>query len=250
MKEIQRKGNSVQEILKEFSLEQKINQNQIRYKVIQENTPGFLGFFGKKKAIISIQLSDVAEMMKEFTVQLLTKMNTEFDSVKVIKEGESYQVSVIGTKEPGFIIGKEGRMLENLQYLMNRVFEKDAGLDKIYFDVDGYKERQEEKMLRRIKPMIDRAREKQQSITLDPMNPAERRIVHKYVENDNQLRTLTVGEGKMKRIVIFPAKGKSSGQSQQARPQQNRPLRANTNRRPNTLRTPNPRKKSDETRSD
>jgi spoIIIJ-associated protein len=242
MNEIKRKGNSVQEILKEFALEHKISQSQIKYEVIQESKPGFLGFFGKK-AIIKIQLSDVPELLKDFMVKLLTKMNSEFDSIIVKREGDAYQVSVIGAKEPGFVIGKEGRMLENLQYLLNRVFEKEAGLDKIYLDVDGYKERQEEKLLRRIKPIIDRARESKQSVTLDPMNPAERRIVHKHVENDHQLRTLTVGEGKMKRIVIFPSKGRSSSQSHQARPVRN-------TRRPNTPRNPNQRKRSDETRTD
>jgi spoIIIJ-associated protein len=240
MKEIKRKGNSVQEILKEFAEEQKISQSQIKYEVIQESTPGFLGLFGKK-AIIKIQLSNVTEALKDFTTKLLTKMNAEFDSIMVKREGDSYQVSVIGSKEPGFIIGKEGRMLENLQYLMNRVFEKDAGLDKIYLDVDGYKERQEEKLIRRIRPIIEKARDRQQSVTLDPMNPAERRIVHKYVERDTQLRTLTVGEGKMKRIVIFPSKGRSGAQSQQTRPQ------AHNTRRPSSPHSPNRRKRSDET---
>jgi spoIIIJ-associated protein len=244
MKEFKRKGNSVQEILKQFSEEHQINQNQIKYEVIQESSPGFLGFLGKKKVILKIQISDVSAVLKEFTVNLMSKMSVEFDSVMIKKEGDSYQVSVIGSKEPGFIIGKEGRMLENLQYLLNRVFEKEAGLDKIYLDVDGYKERQEEKLIRRIKPIIERAREKQQSVTLDPMNPAERRIIHKYVENDTQLRTLTVGEGKMKRIVIFPSKGNNTTRSQQTRPNRN------PHQRNNTSRFPNRRKRSDEPQSD
>ncbi|HNX00366.1 MAG TPA: R3H domain-containing nucleic acid-binding protein [Candidatus Cloacimonadota bacterium] len=245
MKDFTRKGNSVQEILREFADEQHVNSHQIKYEVLQEGTPGFLGFLGKKKTTLLIHLSDIQELLSNFTTTLLTKMKTDFDSVLVKKEGDSYLVSVVGSREPGFIIGKEGRMLENLQFLLNRIFEKEAGQDKIYFDVDGYKERQEDKLIRRIKPLIDRARENQQSITLDPMNPAERRIIHKYVENDTQLRTLTVGEGKMKRIVVFPNKGRNP-QSSNHPPRTPRAPHA----RNQTNRYPNRRKRNDETRQD
>lgn len=195
--------------------------------------------------MLLIRLSDVTEVLKEFTITLLKKMKVDFEAVLVKKEGDSYFVSVVGAKEPGFVIGKEGRMLENLQYLLNRVYERETGQDKIYLDVDGYKERQEEKLIRRVKPLLERARTEQQSITLDPMNPAERRIIHKYVENDHHLRTLTVGEGRMKRIVVFPAKGKNPQNTAHA-PRTSR----NPHQRSNTSRYPNRRKRNDEPRQD
>jgi spoIIIJ-associated protein len=214
MKDFERKGNSVAEIIAAFCREFQVKENQIRYQVVRESSPGFLGFIGKKQALVKIQLPEVEESIREFTQNLLQKMLTGFDSIIVKKDNDNYQVNILGATEPGFLIGKEGRMLDNIQYLLNRIFEKDAGLDHIYLDVDGYKERQEEKLLRRLTPLLERAKEKQQSITLDPMNPSERRIIHKYVEKDAQLRTLTVGDGKMKRIVIFPAKSKNQAAAQ------------------------------------
>ena len=97
-------------------------------------------------------------------------------------------------------------MLDNLQYLINRVFENDRQVERIYLDVDGYRERQADNFLKPYLSQIIKVKLSGKPVTLEPMNAAERRIIHQFVEKENGLRTLTIGEGEKKRIVIFSAK--------------------------------------------
>ena len=97
-------------------------------------------------------------------------------------------------------------MLDNLQYLINRIFETDRQVEKIYLDVDGYRERQADIFIKPYIPKILQVKLSGKSITLEPMTASQRRIIHRFVEKENGLRTLTIGEGEKKRIVIFSAR--------------------------------------------
>jgi spoIIIJ-associated protein len=119
--------------------------------------------------------------------------------------------------ETGFIIGKNGSMLETIQYLVNRVFEGDRKLERIYLDADGYRERRESQFLNKYLPQINKIKIHGKALTLEPMSPGERRIIHRHIERERGLRTLTIGEGEQKRIVIFSSKQRESEVLQQAK---------------------------------
>jgi hypothetical protein len=97
-------------------------------------------------------------------------------------------------------------MLESIQYIVNRVFEYDRKIERIYLDADGYRERREELFFKQYLPQISKIKVHGKPLTLEPMSAGERRIIHRHVERDKGLRTLTIGEGEKKRIVIFSAK--------------------------------------------
>ncbi len=139
-------------------------------------------------------------------------------------EGKNVYLEIVGSKDTGFLIGKSGSMLETLQYLINRVYESDRNLDRIFIDVEGYRERREATFLRQFLPIIKKVREQGKPYTLDPMKASERRVIHRHIERDRGLRTLTIGEGEKKRIVIFSAKQSESeilNQTQNKRPRRN-----------------------------
>lgn len=124
-------------------------------------------------------------------------------------------------------------MLETIQYLLNRVFENEKNLDRIYLDADGYRQRRESQFLNRYIPEIKKVKIHGKSLTLEPMSPGERRIIHRHIERDKGLRTLTIGEGENKRIVIFSSKQKESEVRQQ-----NSQEKTQRNQRPKPRRSP------------
>ena len=128
-------------------------------------------------------------------------MGVSFGKVISKTEGKTLFLTIEGVAEPGFVIGKNGSMLETIQYLINRVFEDDKGIERIYVDADGYRARREAQFLNRFISDIKQVKVHGKSLTLDPMSPGERRIIHRHIERDKGLRTLTVGEGENKRIV-------------------------------------------------
>lgn len=82
-----------------------------------------------------------------------------------------------------------------MQYLLNKVFEENSAIDHIYLDVDGYRQRQQAQFLRPFLSIFQKVRSEGKPYTLEPLNASERRIIHKYIEKQKDLSTLTIGEG-------------------------------------------------------
>jgi spoIIIJ-associated protein len=196
-------GSSVEKILREFCKEKKIEETDISYEVIEEGKSGFLGFIGSKKASIKVNSFGEKKTILEFIEKLLEKMNIDYIDIEVSETKDSFNYHIVGSTEAGFLIGKEARFLNNLQYLVNRIFEKEKG-KRVYIDVDDYKKRQAESVIRKYEPIFDKVISNQKPYTLDPLDPSIRRILHQYIDDKGNLSTLTIGDGKRKRIVVFP----------------------------------------------
>lgn len=206
MTHIEKTGTSLEQVIRSFKQEYKIMDWELKYEVIKKPRAGFLGLFASKKAVVRFELPSIEERVAVFYENLLRKIGIMYDSLDVKKEGKTIHVEVKGCKESGFLIGKNGSMLETLQFFSNRVFEDEKSLDRIYLDANGYRDRKEATFLKKYLPQIKSAKDKGKPVTLEPMNASDRRMIHRFVEKDRELKTLTLGEGEMKRIVVFSAK--------------------------------------------
>ena len=203
MTSIELTGNSIDELINQFRKKHHIHDWELKYEIITEASAGFLGI-GKKQACVKFYILEISDRIKMFTEQLLEHLGVTHNGIDIIVEGKTYYARINNASDPGFLIGKNGGMLQNLQYLINRVFENCKELERIYLDTEDYRQRQEYAFLRQYISIIDKVKKSRKPTTLELMNAAERRIIHKYVERDKSLRTLTIGEGEKKRIVIFP----------------------------------------------
>lgn len=206
MTTIERSGASVEEVIREYCKEFKIREWELRYDIVTRPSSGFLGFIGKRQAKLRFHHDDLHERIRLFVEKLLSEMGVGFSKIKSRKEGKSVYVDVVGCSDPGFLIGKNGNMLETIQFLANRAFEADRSLDRVFVDLDGYRERREQQFLRQYMPQIRTVEKNGKAVTLPLMNPADRRVIHRYIESNRGLKTLTVGEGEKKRVVVFHAK--------------------------------------------
>lgn len=206
MTTIDKSGTSVEDIIAAFRTEYQIRDWELKYDILKKPSNGFFGLFAHKIALVRFQLPTTADRATMFTDHLLKKMGISFDSITAKMEGKTLYLEIMNCKDTGFLIGKNGLMLETLQYLVNRIFEDDRKLEKIYLDADGYRERREAMFIRPFLPQISKIKVHGKPMTLEPMNAAERRIIHRHVERDKGLRTLTIGEGEMKRVVIFSSR--------------------------------------------
>jgi spoIIIJ-associated protein len=105
----------------------------------------------------------------------------------------------------GLLIGRRGDTLLALQYIVNlivtRRFPDEGG---VTIDVEHYRHRREEQVVSLARRMADRVRQTRSPITLEPMSPAERRLVHLALADDPELMTNSVGEGESRKVVISP----------------------------------------------
>ncbi|HOV16447.1 MAG TPA: RNA-binding cell elongation regulator Jag/EloR [Candidatus Cloacimonadota bacterium] len=208
MQQIEIKGNDLNSIIQSFRKEHNLKDWELEYEVVSEGSKGLFGLFGKKPATVKFKLLDTEERVKLFLEQLLKRMQISFEKIDIQTEQKTLYVTIKNSSDAGFLIGKNGNMLEHLQYLVNRVFENVKGLDRIYLDTEDYRLRQEQTLLRNYIDQINSVKTTGKSMTLDPMPANERRIIHKFVEGEKDLKTTTIGEGDNKCVVIMPASHK------------------------------------------
>jgi spoIIIJ-associated protein len=107
----------------------------------------------------------------------------------------------------GILIGRRGNTLTSLQYIVNLILSRQLPERVVVgVDVDGYRRRREESIIHLARRTADRVRGTGRSITLEPMPPNERRIVHITLANDPSVMTVSIGEGDGRKVAITPSK--------------------------------------------
>jgi spoIIIJ-associated protein len=107
----------------------------------------------------------------------------------------------------GLLIGRRGQTLASLQYLLNLIVAKQLG-KRVAFgvDVDGYRRRREDALVSLAKRTASRVRQTGRSVTLEPMPPNERRIIHITLADDPNVITVSIGEGEGRKVAVTPAR--------------------------------------------
>ena len=160
----------------------------------------------KKIEVANSNPEEIIKMIKGFTQGILTKMNITSGDVEVTQKDGIYYVTVNNSKDAGFIIGKEAKLLDSFQHLLNQMVNKaEKKKIQIIIDVDGYRERRMKALLEKVDSLSKKVIETGKSYTLEPLAAANRKVVHQHIEKNNKLRTRTIGDGSRKRVVILPA---------------------------------------------
>ena len=122
-------------------------------------------------------------------------------------EGTVYNIT---GERLGILIGKHGQTLDSLQYLANLAANRDHadGHAHIILDIEGYRSRREDTLMRLAGHLAEKACRIGQEIHLEPMNRHERKIIHKALQDNNKVSTYSAGEEPRRYIVIVPRRRK------------------------------------------
>jgi len=106
----------------------------------------------------------------------------------------------------GLIIGKHGQTLDALQYIMNKIaaHRYREPREKVVLDTENYRGRRVEALENMALRMREKARKSRKPVTIGPLNPTDRRIIHITLSADEDVRTESKGEGFYKKLVIIP----------------------------------------------
>lgn len=103
------------------------------------------------------------------------------------------------------LIGRHGRTLDSMQFLVSAIVRRKLGYRyPIVVDVEGYKSRQRQKIESIAKSAANRASSQGRDVSLRPMSPYERRIVHITLRDDDRVETESEGEGSDRHVVVIP----------------------------------------------
>jgi spoIIIJ-associated protein len=115
----------------------------------------------------------------------------------------------IRTREAGRLIGRDGHNLEDLQYLLNRILNRaEEGASNVLIDVEGYRQKEKQDFLDRVRELADQVRRTGEPLALAPMNSFDRRLVHQAFAEDPDIATESeTGTARLKQITLVPRQG-------------------------------------------
>ena len=114
---------------------------------------------------------------------------------------------VISGDPSGVLIGRRGQTLDALEYVVNRIIAReDESHGRLIVDLEDYRQRRRQALEALARRVAERARRRGKPVTLNPMSPRDRRIVHLALQGDPTLSTRSAGSGFYRKIVIFPAR--------------------------------------------
>lgn len=156
-------------------------------------------------------LDDDAQVGRATLEELLNKM--QIDATVSVHKGIAEEdeqsapwVLQIEGDDLGVLIGRRGETLAALQYITRLIASRELQRRaNIVLDVEGYKSRREKQLRRLAQRMAEQALQIGRTVTLEPMPPYERRIVHLELRDNPDVRTESVGEGEHRKVTIIPA---------------------------------------------
>lgn len=124
-------------------------------------------------------------------------------AVGVRCEDDVIELSVPSTHLNGFLIGQRGETLRSLQYLLSMALKnKDAALNRVNIDVANYKHHRAERLAEQVREWCEQVNRTGQTMHLNPMSPADRRVAHHTVSEFGSLESHSEGEGRERHLVI------------------------------------------------
>jgi spoIIIJ-associated protein len=156
-------------------------------------------------------LEDEAEFAAQMLDKLLEMMGISADvsirDAETPGDGLGMAKAVLDVEgdDLGILIGRRGETLGSLQYLLNLMVARQLGEHMVFtVDVEGYRRRREKQLTSLAERMADQVRRTGRPVTLEPMPPQERRIIHITLANDRQVETSSLGEGEDRAVSITP----------------------------------------------
>lgn len=157
----------------------------------------------EKREIVTARVTDESKAAVEaFLADTLKAMGMEVELTSKVEEDGSLSVEMKGDNM-GILIGKRGQTLDSLQYLANRVANKhQEGYVRVKLDTENYRARREETLKHLAKNIAHKVKRNRRPVSLEPMNPYERRIIHSALQNDPYVTTHSEGEEPYRKVVV------------------------------------------------
>lgn len=229
-------GKTVEDALTQATVELGLTSDKLDYEVVEKGSSGILGL-GAKDAVIKVSFKgeknaseavaskeekpvketkaseekkevlenpeEAIAVVKDFLKEVFASMNLEVTlSAEYDAEDNTINVDMVGP-EMGIIIGKRGQTLDSLQYLANLALNRKVDTyTKVKLDTEDYRRRRKETLENLAKNCAYKAKRTRKPVSLEAMNPYERRVIHYALQDDDAVATHSEGEEPYRHVVI------------------------------------------------
>ena len=203
MEFIEVSAKTVDDAITEASIKLGTTSDKIEVEVIEKGSTGFLGIKSKPAIIKARKKNDTVDNIREFLENVFSAMDMEVTiDIKKAEDDKFYEVELSG-KEMGLLIGKRGQTLDSLQYLTNLAVNKHSdGYIKVKLDTEDYRQRRKDTLENLAKNIAYKVKRTKRPVSLEPMNPFERRVIHSALQGDRYVETHSEGEEPFRHVVV------------------------------------------------
>lgn len=204
---IEKSGKTIDEAVNAALTELGTTKENVEIEVINEGKRGILGL-GAEDAKVRVKMDEnplqkaqkyVETIMNSFGIEVELKGSYEDETVNIEIVGDSVEV--------GKVIGRRGDTLDALQYLTSLVVNKgEENYIRVTIDTENYRGKREETLIKLAKRMAGVVSRTRKSVTLEPMNPNERRIIHSALQEYRNVTTYSTGKDPNRSVVITTKK--------------------------------------------
>lgn len=207
MSYVEFKGKTVEEAVTAATAKLGVISSDLEYEVVDKGSAGFLGI-GAKPAIIKAKKAEKTETIVDKTKLYLDDLFKAMDiqtevEIKFDEENNNMNINLEGP-EMGILIGKRGQTLDALQYLISLYVNKESeSYIRLKLDTENYRARRKDTLENLAKNIAFKVKRSRRSVTLEPMNPYERRVIHSALQNDKYVATRSEGEEPYRKVVVY-----------------------------------------------
>jgi spoIIIJ-associated protein len=238
MQSMEQTGRTVDEAVAAALKVLGVTRDQVEVEVLAQESRGVLGIFGHTQAKVRVTVttpspsrgrppaeaeapaetapppapiagppSSLAQHARDLLADMLQRMNIEGTPEIASEDPEGIYINIRTQADIGLIIGRRGQTLAALQLLVAMMANRPLPADqrrRIILDAEGYRERRERSLSAMARSAADRALRTGRPVTINNLNPRERRIVHLALAEDSSVSTRSEGEDPERIIVISP----------------------------------------------
>lgn len=203
MEYVEFSGKTVEDAITNALVSLGTTSDQIEYEVVDKGSNGILGF-GSKDAVIKVaKKCSPEDVVVNFLKEIFEKMELEVEIITKYDEIDGVIEVELKGPEMGVLIGKRGQTLDSLQYLANLALNrKSDNYLRVKIDTEDYRRRRKETLENLAKNVAYKVKRTKRPVSLEAMNPYERRIIHSSLQNDKYVVTHSEGEEPYRHVVV------------------------------------------------
>jgi spoIIIJ-associated protein len=175
-------------------------------EVLQVQSSGFLGVFGRRLARVRVKLHDRGVIARQLCNQLLSLSDLEA-SIELVSSRQQIEL-LLTAQDPSLVIGRHGQTLDALQGLVGSMTDRlTTDRTPIFLDVDGYRGRRRDFLNRLARRLSQKVRQSGKSASSPPLVLSERRILHELFKRESGLESRSQNHDGGRKIIIVQSRG-------------------------------------------
>lgn len=211
MKEIITTGKTVELAIEEACQQMNVSREKVEFEIIDLPKKALFGLKTyPAKVRVFVKEEDKEAIAVEYVTSILKAMGVQDFTAEANKDGDNLNITLKGD-DLGFVIGRRGETIDAIQYLASLAINRiDGDYMRITIDSGNFREKREKTLESLAKRLARNVVKTGRSVTLEPMNPYERRIIHTAVQKVRGATSWSEGENLQRHVVIGPDRKKQS----------------------------------------